>query len=73
MTELPEKINAIKTITYDVAGIVESLVGENDIRPDEITIDMIMDKIEDWVEEDFAHDVADVTIYQDENGTEILA
>ena len=71
-TKLPERINAIKCISYDVQQIVESLMAENELENDStITLEMVMDRINDWVEEDFAHDVADSTIFQDENGKEL--
>lgn len=71
MSNLPERINAIKCITYDVRQIVESLMAEQEIEAKSVTIEMIMERIESWVEEDFINDVADSTIYQDENGSEL--
>jgi len=70
-TKLPERINAMKLISYDVQQIAETLMAEQELVAHEITLEMIMERIEAWVEEDFAHDVADSTIYQDENGEEI--
>jgi hypothetical protein len=67
MSNLPERINVIKTITYDVPRIA------NDLREmgheGEITIETILDYIKDWVAEDFGTE--HTLIYQDENG-EIL-
>ena len=71
MSNLPERINATKCITYDVRQIVESLMAEQEIEAESVTIEMIMERIESWVEEDFINDVADSTIYQDENGSEL--
>jgi len=72
MTNLPERINAIKAISYDVRRIVEDLMAENELEDDStITLEMVMERIESWVEEDFMNDVADSTIYQDENGEEL--
>ena len=72
MSRLPERINAIKAITYDVRQIVESLMAENELEDDStITLEMVMERIDSWVEEDFMNDVADSTIYQDENGEEL--
>jgi hypothetical protein len=69
---LPERINAVKVISYDVRQIVESLMAKNGLEDDStIDLEMVMERIEEWVEEDFAHDVADSTIFQDENGEEI--
>lgn len=69
MTELPERINVIRTITYYVPDIVTSMeeLGEEDL-----SIDRVLDYISDWVEEDMAappsrHDL----VYQDENGEEL--
>jgi hypothetical protein len=71
MDTLPKRINAMKCITYDVKQIVESLMAEQEIEAESVTIEMVMDRIESWVEEDFMNDVADSTIYQDENGEEL--
>lgn len=72
MTKLPERINALKAISYDVQKIVEDLMAENELEDDStITIEMVMERVESWVEEDFMNDVADSTIYQDENGEEL--
>jgi len=69
---LPERINAMKVISYDVRQIVETLMAEKGLEDDStIDIDMVMKRIEEWVEEDFSHDVADYTIFQDENGEEL--
>jgi hypothetical protein len=71
-TTLPKRINAIKAISYDVRRIVEDLMAENELEDDStITLEMVMERIESWVEEDFMNDVADSTIYQDENGGEL--
>ena len=72
MTKLPKRINAIKAISYDVQRIVEDLMAENELEDDStITIEMVMERVESWVEEDFMNDVADSTIFQDENGEEL--
>ena len=69
MEALPEKINVIRSITYDVPSIVDCLkeMGEEDIN-----IDSVMEYIEDWVSEDMASPLSrhDIT-YQDENGQEL--
>ena len=70
-TTLPQRINAIKLISYDVQNIAEALMAENEIEAHQVTLEMVMERIETWVEEDFSHDVADSTIYQDENGGEL--
>lgn len=67
---LPERINAIKCISYDVQQLVEMLMAENEIEANEVTLEMVMDRVETWVEEDFMVESAK-TIYQDENGEEL--
>jgi hypothetical protein len=71
MDKLPERINAMKVISYDVQQIVETLMAEQEVEAEEVTLEMVMDRIESWVEEDFINDVSDSTIYQDENGEEL--
>ena len=71
MIKLPERVNAMKCISYDVKQIVEALMAEQEIEAKNVTIEMVMDRITSWVEEDFMNDVADNTIYQDENGEDI--
>jgi len=73
-TELPQRINAMKVITYDVQQISEILMAEQELEAHEITLEMVMDKVETWVDEDFTTqgNFSDV-IYQDENGQEIDA
>lgn len=71
MDKLPERINAMKVISYDVQQIVETLMAEQEVEAEEVTLEMVMDRIESWVEEDFINDVSDSTIYQDETGEEL--
>ena len=71
MNKMPERINAIKLISYNTEDLINMLSDENDIPAEKITLEMVMDRIKDWVEEDFAHDVSDETIFQDENGKDI--
>ena len=68
---LPERIVAMKTVSYDVDAIVEMMVGENDIRPEEVTLEMIMERIEDWVSSDLNESRDDLIIYQDQDGGEL--
>lgn len=69
MEALPERINVIRSITYDVPSLVDSLkeMGEEDIN-----IDRVMEYIEDWVAEDMAAPLSRHELtYQDENGQEL--
>jgi hypothetical protein len=63
---LPERINAIKTVTYDVPAIVESL---EQMGMEDIDFDVVMEYIQEWVFEDFGGDSG--IIFQDENGEEL--
>lgn len=73
MSNLPARINAMKVISYDVQQIAESLMEENEIEASEVTLEMVMEKIETWVSEDINESRDDMIIYQDENGEEIDA
>lgn len=69
MTDLPERINVIRTISYDVPKLVSDL---EDMGVEDIDLDSLMEYIEDWVYEDMTappsrHDL----VYQDENGEEL--
>lgn len=66
---LPERINVIRTFTYDVPKIVSDL---EDMGMEEIDLDVVLEYIEEWVWEDMSappsrHDL----VYQDENGEEL--
>jgi len=69
METMPEKINVIRSITYDVSSIVDSLkeMGEEDIN-----IDSVMEYIEEWVSDDMSSPISrhDIT-YLDENGEDL--
>ena len=65
---LPERINAIKTITYDVPAIVESLENMG-MQEEEITLDTVLDFVWEWVYDDMGSDSG--VILQDENGNEL--
>ena len=69
--QLPERINAIKTVTYDVTQIVESLQTMNDDDTYEPALEEVMAYIEDWVYEDFYNDDMSDIVFQNENGEEL--
>lgn len=68
METLPERINAIKAITYYIPDVVHSL-EELGYADDEINLEKVMEYIEDWLEEDFSG--LQGVIFQDENGEEL--
>ena len=68
MNNLPERINVIKTVTYDVPSILDDIKKMGvDFKIN--TIDDVMEFIEDWVAEDFGS--LSGLVFQDENGEEL--
>ena len=67
MTDMPERINVIKTITYNVGQLRREVM--NDLGIELNTVDDVMEYIEDWVHEDFGS--LSGLVFQDENGTEL--
>ena len=69
METLPERINVIRSITYDVSKVVEDL---KEMEVDIIDLDAIFHYIHEWVEEDMRAPISrhDIT-YLDENGVEL--
>jgi hypothetical protein len=68
---LPERINVMKVVSYDVNRVV---VDIREMKEDALytpTIDEVVDWMTEWVLEDF--DVVDCNnlIFQDENGEEL--
>ena len=67
---MPEKINVMKVVTYDVKQIAESICElDSSMSMDTITIADVIDYVQGWVEEDFG--TQDTLIWQDENGVEL--
>ena len=64
---LPDRINVIKTITYNVGQLRHEI--RNDLGIELATVDDILEYIEEWVEEDFGG--LSGLVFQDENGTEL--
>jgi len=67
---IPERIHAIKTISYDTQHYIADVAMQNDVSEDEVTTDMLVDWLEDWLAEDFQYDLTGV-ILQNENGEEL--
>ena len=68
MTNLPQRINVIKTVTYDVPAILDD-IKKMGMDFEIQTVDDVMEFIEDWVAEDFGS--LDNLVFQDENGEEL--
>ena len=64
---LPERINVIKTITYNVGQLRREVM--NDLGIELKTVDDVMEYIEDWVADDFGG--LSGLVFQDENGEEL--
>lgn len=67
MTDMPERINVIKTITYNVGQLRREVL--NDLGIELATVDDVMEYIEDWVADDFGS--LSGLVFQDENGEEL--
>ena len=64
---LPQRINVIKTITYNVGQLRREVL--NDFGIELNTVDDVMEYIEDWVADDFGG--LSGLVFQDENGEEL--
>lgn len=72
--KMPERINVMKVVTYDVKKISDDMFEATGLRP--IHAAEVVDWIEDWIKEDFGcgygHEVRlDSLIFQDEDGNDI--
>ena len=77
---LPERINVMQVISYDVNRILDDFSehlatcqnrsAHNCTNVDEMTIEDVLDYISSWVEEDFGVNAGSL-IYQDENGNQL--
>ena len=69
MNDLPERINVIRTFTYDVASVKsEAIKGGIELS----SIDDVINYISEWIYQDMIsppsrHEL----VYQDENGNEL--
>jgi hypothetical protein len=68
---MPKSITAMKAFTYSVEEIVDDMASDNDVSPEEITLEMVFDRIKAWASEDLATSRNDLTIYRDQDGNEI--
>lgn len=68
---LPERINVMKVISYDVTDIVGNIKEMQDDYSYSPTIDEVLDWMTEWVIEDFDQPDYNGLIFQDENGREL--
>ena len=67
--KLPETINVIRTISYDVQSVIKDL-EEMEVEP--IDLDTIVKYITEWVDEVMRSPLSrHELVYQDENGEEL--
>ena len=84
MSDLPERVNVMKIVSYDVAGIVQQLQDERDSEIiydkdgshrlsayEPFTIEQIIDRVESYVEDDFAGMRLSELVFQDEDGNDL--
>lgn len=69
-TLIPESITAMRTVTYNTQQIVEDIAEANDKPISEVTLEEVMDRVEDYATEYLAHSHNKI-IYQDQDGGEI--
>lgn len=81
---LPERVNVMRVVTYDVATIVEQIQADRDseviydkdgARPlsadEPITIEEVLERLEGYLADDFLGINPNDLIIQDENGDEL--
>ena len=67
MNTLPQRINVIKTVTYEVGPLRRE--ASNDLGIELDTVDDILEYIEEWVAEDFGG--LSGLVFQDQDGNEL--
>ena len=69
METMPERINVIRTVTYDVQSVIKDL-EEMEVEP--IDLETVMDYITEWVDEVMRSPLSRRELtYLDENGQEL--
>jgi hypothetical protein len=68
LMSLPQKINAMRVVTYDVNDeLIGDLMELHECSKEELTIENLIDYVGDWAIEDLAS-VHKGTIFQDQDG-----
>lgn len=81
---LPQRINVMRVVTYDVETIVEQLTAERDSEVmydkdgsrllsanEPFTIEDVLERVEGYIVDDFAGMRVSELIFQDEDGNEL--
>jgi hypothetical protein len=66
----PERVNAMRSVTYNPADVRESIAELNSIPVEQVTLEEVMDLINNWAMDDLELDTGDY-ILTDENGEEL--
>ena len=69
-TDLPNRVNASITVTYDLNEVRKTLAELNEIQPHEVKDHEITDLVQTWLAEDLGS-LSERAILQDENGENI--
>lgn len=67
--ELPQKIVAIKTTTYDVGKAIDDIIECFEKPKEDVTLDEVLQWVSDWAIEDLSQ--KNTIFFLDENGTEL--
>lgn len=51
MSDMPEVINASRTITFNVNQIINDISEEQDRPRESVTIEEVMERVEEWADE----------------------
>jgi len=67
----PERVNAMRSVTYDPAEVRESIAEVNSVPVEQVTLEEVMGLINSWVMDDLGQLGANDYILTDENGEEL--
>lgn len=67
--KLPTQINVTKLVVYEVQDIVSDIVREWDVVRKEVTLKMVLERLQGWTNEDFLN--GEYTYITDQDGKEL--
>jgi len=67
--KLPTQINVTKIVNYEVQDIVSDIVREWDVVRKEVTLKMVLERLQGWTNEDFLD--GEYTYITDQDGKEL--
>ena len=67
--KLPTQINVTKLVVYEVQDIVSDIVREWDVVRKEVTLKMVLERLQGWTNEDFLD--GEYTYITDQDGKEL--